>query len=139
MGATLSPLEEAIYRFIRPRIPTLDKLWPKAIMGSGRHVRHVRMAVSYLHVVEEGHIATYYVVAGIAPAYASINALLVFLNSWYELEDESTGSDPGYQGLSWPEPGPRIRRGNPKFIKKLEAAGFEEACVTNGCGSDLWQ
>jgi hypothetical protein len=117
-----SRLEEEIYRFCKPKEYRFSSLWPKALMGSGRAVRHVRMAARFTGSAENWPDATYHAVAGVAAAHATIDALLVFLNFWLELGCETVRTVDGYPGLTWIEPGRRIGAGQTSFMEKLNTA-----------------
>jgi hypothetical protein len=80
------------------------------------------MAVRYVDAAEDSPDATYHAVAGVAAAYAAIDALLVFLNFWLELGCEDVHPIDGYPGLTWVEPGRRIGVGQTSFIRNLKAA-----------------
>lgn len=122
MSDSLSPLEDAIYAFCRPKESDLSSLWPKMIMASGRHVRHIGIAVASLRDAEDAHVATYHATAGVVAGYAAIDALLVFFNFWCELGFEREGHDPKYPGLTWSEPSSRIKFGHDPFRKALETS-----------------
>jgi hypothetical protein len=67
-------------------------------------------------------VATYHVVAGVAAAYASIDALLVFFNFWLVLGLEDRFMVDRLPFLSWLEPSGSMTFRNRKFVRALKRA-----------------